>query len=189
MLEYIITSRVKRNLLKLILTNPDTEFYVREISRRIEEPVNAVRRELGYLEKAGLVKSRCTGNLKYYSAIKESPIYPELKKIIYTTIAFGDYLAEKFTDVKQIELAFIYGSVGRNEEGQTSDIDLFVVGEIEEDEVHRLVYLIETDIGRTINYTLMSKEEFEKRLNTGDPFVKRVMKEKKIMLKGSHDHC
>jgi len=80
MLEYIITSRVKRSLLRLVLTNPNNEFYVREISRLIEEPINAVRRELGYLEKAGLVNTRYAGNLKYYSANKEPPVYPEMKK-------------------------------------------------------------------------------------------------------------
>jgi len=173
-------------MLKLLLTNPDTEFYIRDISRRTGEPVNAVRRELGHLEKAGLVKSRHSGNLKYYSAVKESPIYPELKKIIYTTVGFGDYLADKITDLEQIELAFIYGSVARNEETKRSDIDLFIVGDIDEDEIHKMVSVIENDLGRTVNYTLISKEEFKSRLAKEEPFVKRVMKEEKIILKGSY---
>jgi predicted transcriptional regulator len=187
MLEYIITSKTKRSLLKLLLTNPDTEFYVRDISRRIGEPLNAVRRELGYLEKAGLLKSRHAGNLKYYSVIKEFPIYSELKKIIYTTIGFGDYLAERFEDSKHIEMAFIYGSVARNEETAKSDVDLFVVGKIDEDELHELVSRIETDTGRIIHYTVMSKAEFQKRLKNNNPFIQRIMKEKKFMLKGNHD--
>ena len=122
MLEYIITSKAKRSLLKLLLTNPDREFYTREISRRTGEPLNAIRRELGYLEKAGLVKSRHAGNLRYYSVVKEFPLYPELKKIIYATIGLGDYLADKFKDSNQIEQAFIYGSVARDEETEKSDI-------------------------------------------------------------------
>jgi len=121
-LEYIITSKAKRSLLKLLLTNPDREFYTREISRRTGEPLNAIRRELGYLEKAGLVKSRHAGNLRYYSVVKEFPLYPELKKIIYATIGLGDYLADKFKDSNQIEQAFIYGSVARDEETEKSDI-------------------------------------------------------------------
>jgi len=187
MLEYIITSKAKRSLLKLLLTNPDTEFYVRDISRRIGEPLNAVRRELGYLEKAGLIKSQHAGNLKYYSVVKEFPIYPELKKIIYTTIGFGDYLADRLKDSKQIELAFIYGSVAKDEETAKSDVDLFVVGEIDEDELHELVSQIEKNLGRVINYTLMSKAEFNKRLKNNNPFVKRILEEKKLILKGNHD--
>ena len=185
MLEYIITSKAKRGLLKLLLTNPDSEFYVRDISRRIGEPINAVRRELGYLKKAGLIKSRSAGNLKYYSVVKEFPIYPELKKIIYATVGFGDYLEDKLKDSEQIELAFIYGSVAKDEETAKSDVDLFIVGEIDEDELHELVSQVERDVGRDVNYTLMSKAEFEKRLKNKNPFVKRVMDEKKLVLKGN----
>jgi len=187
MLEYIITSKAKRNLLKLLLTNPDREFYIREISRRTGEPINAVRRELGYLEKAGLVKSRNAGNLKYYSVVKEFPFYQELKKIIYATVGLGDYLSDRLKDSNQIELAFIYGSVARDEETESSDVDLFVVGEIDEDELHEIVSQVEKDIGRIINYTLMSKAEFKKRLKGNNPFVIHVMEEKQLVLKGNPD--
>jgi len=164
-LEYLITSKAKRYLLKLFITNPDREFYTREIARLTEEPLNAARRELVNLEKAGLVISHHEGNLKYYSLVKEFPFYPELKKIIYGTIGLGDYLTTKFSDSQQIELAFIYGSVARNQETAKSDIDLFMVGEIDEAVLHELVSRIEGDIGRTINYTLMTKRELEERLN------------------------
>ena len=187
MLEYIITSKAKRNILKLFLTNPDTEFYVREISRRSGEPLNAVRRELGYLEKAGLVRSRNAGNLKYYAVVKEFPFYQELKKIIYATVGLGDYLAEKLRESSRIELAFIYGSVARDEEKAKSDVDLFVIGEIDEDELHTVVSEAQKEIGREINYSLMSKAEFRRRLKNGDSFVKRVMDERKLVLKGNPD--
>ena len=187
MLEYIITSKAKRNILKLFLTNPNTEFYVREISRRTGEPLNAVRRELGYLEKAGLVRSRHAGNLKYYSVVKEFPLYQELKKIVYATIGLGDYLAARLRESNQIELAFIYGSVARDEETARSDIDLFVVGEIDEDELHTLVYEVQKEVGREINYTLMSRAEFKKRLKNNNPFVTQVMEEKQLVLKGNPD--
>lgn len=67
-----------------------------------------------------------------------------------------------------------------------SDVDLFVVGGIDEDELHELVSRIEKDMGRVINYTLMSKAEFEKRLKNNNPFVKRVMDEKQLVLKGNN---
>jgi predicted nucleotidyltransferase len=187
MLEYIITSKAKRNLLKLFLTNPDRAFYTRETAKLTSEPLNAVRRELEHLEKAGLIKSRREGNLKLYSVIKESPFYSELKRIIYATIGLGDYLQAKLRDSEKVEFAFIYGSVARDEETAKSDIDLFVVGDIDEEELHELVSHIEGDIGRSVNYTLMTKKEFGERLKTGEPFVKRVMAEKKVVLKGNPD--
>ena len=187
MLEYFITSKTKRSLLRLFLTNPERRFYTREIAKITGEPLNAVRRDLGYLEKAGLLRSHKEGNLKYFEVVKEFPFYPELKKIIYSTIALGDYLRDRLKDSESIELAFIYGSVARNEETEKSDIDLFVVGEIEEEELHGLVLDIEKGIGREINYTLMTKKEFNERKGRSEPFLKRVMREKKLVLKGNLD--
>jgi len=189
MLEYFITSKTKRNLLKLFLTNPERHFYTREISKITGEPLNAVRRELGYLEKAGLIKSRKEGTLKYYSVIKEFPFYTELKKIIYGTVALGDYLKDRFKDSELIELAFIYGSVARNEEKEKSDIDLFIVGEIEESKLHEQLANIEKEIGREINYTLMTKKEFMERKARGDSFLQRIISEEKLVLKGNLDVC
>jgi len=187
MLEYFITSKTKRSLLKLFLTNPERAFYTREIAKLTGEPLNAVRRELGYLEKAGLLESRREGNLKYFEVVKEFPFYPELKKIIYSTIGLGDYLRGRLKDSESIELAFIYGSVAKNQERERSDIDLFVVGQIEEEKLHKLVSDIEKEIGREINYTLMAKKEFDQRTERGEPFIKRIEREEKIVLKGNLD--
>lgn len=187
MLKYFITSKTKRSLLKLFLTNPDKSFYVRELSRLTGEPLNAVRRELGYLEKGGLLKSHREGNLVYFAVVKKSPFYSELKKIIYSTIGLGDYLRGKFKDSESIELAFIYGSVARDKETEKSDIDLFVVGEIDEGELHKLISAIESEIRREINYTLMTKREFIERIGRAEPFIKRIEREEKIMLKGNLD--
>jgi predicted nucleotidyltransferase len=187
MLEYLITSKTKRSLLKLFLTNPERSFYVREIARLTNEPVNAVRRELNYLGKAGLLKSLPQGNQKYFSVIKAFPFYSELKKIIYGTIALGDYLGGRLAGSKDIELAFIYGSVASNKETEKSDIDLLVVGEIKEDELHRIIMTVETDIGRPVNYTSMNRDEFIKRRKNNEPFITRILTEKIIILKGDPD--
>jgi len=187
MLEYFITSKAKRSLLKLFLTNPEGAFYTREIAKLTGEPLNAVRRELGYLEKAGLLRSRQQGNLKYYEVVKEFPFYTELKKIVYSTIGLGDYFKNRLSDADSIELAFVYGSVARDQETASSDIDLFVVGDVDEGELHALVAEIEAEVGRDINYTLMTRSEFDKRIGRGEPFLKRILSEKKLMLKGNLD--
>jgi predicted transcriptional regulator len=95
MLEYFITSKTKRSLLKLFLTNPDQSFYVRETAMLTNESLNAVRRELNYLAKAGLLKSVPRGNQKHYSVIKEFPFYPELRKFVLGISAHGDDLASQ----------------------------------------------------------------------------------------------
>lgn len=185
MLEYFITSKTKRKLLKLFVLHPEKSFYIREIEKLTKEPVAAVRRELGYLEKAGLLKSRNEGNLKYFEVNRNFPIYPELKKIIYSTVGFGDYLKEKLHNFDSIDIVFIYGSVARNEEGKQSDIDLLVIGNIDNKDFHKVISEVEKETGREINYNLMSKQEFGDRVRKKDTFLMRVIKEEKIFLKGT----
>jgi predicted nucleotidyltransferase len=187
MLERFITSKTKRKLLKLFILHPEESFYVREIEKLTKEPVTAVRRELGYLEEVGFLKSRNEGNLKYFQVNQDFPIYPELKRIIYSTIGFADYLKENVHSFDSINLAFIYGSVARNEETTQSDIDLLVVGTTHHKDFHKTISEIERETGREINYTLMTRQEFEDRLKNKDAFLTRVMKEEKILVKGTVD--
>jgi len=187
MLQHLITSRTKRSLLKLFLTNPERAFYTREISKLTGEPLSAVRRELGHLEEAGLLKARTEGNLRLYQVVPEFPFFGELKRIIYGTIALGDRLRESLAAPEGVKLAFVYGSVARDEETGKSDIDLFVVGEIDEGELRELVEKIESDTGREVNYTLMAEKEFADRIATKEPFVSRVLGERKLALKGDPD--
>jgi hypothetical protein len=81
-LKYFITSKAKRNVLHLFLRDPSKCYYTREAARLTGEPLNAVRRELGYLEKAGLLSSRAQGNLKYYEVVKSFPLLAQWRKII-----------------------------------------------------------------------------------------------------------
>jgi len=81
-LKYFITSKAKRNVLHLFLKDPGKRYYTREAARLTGEPLNAVRRELGYLEKAGLLSSRAQGNLKYYEIVKSFPLLAQWRKII-----------------------------------------------------------------------------------------------------------
>jgi DNA-binding transcriptional ArsR family regulator/predicted nucleotidyltransferase len=81
-LKYFITSKAKRNVLHLFLRDPGKPYYTREVARLTGEPLNAVRRELGYLEKAGLLSSRAQGNLKYYEVVKGFPLLAQWRKII-----------------------------------------------------------------------------------------------------------
>jgi predicted nucleotidyltransferase len=167
--------------------NPQRKFYVREIEKLTGEPVNAVRRELSYLEKAGLLKSSKEGNLKYFEVDRNFPLYPALRKIIYTTIGIGDFLKEKFENLNSVELAFIYGSNLEDEYLENSDIDLFVVGDIKKEELQTYISKIEKDTGREISYILMKRKKFEWGIKRGDPLIKHILKEKKIILKGRID--
>jgi len=225
MLKYFITSKAKRNLLKFFLTDINASYYTREASRLTGEPLNAVRRELGYLEKAGLLRSRMQGNLKYYEVIKSFPLLAEWRKIILETAdvviavsqscepearqeakqSFGseqsptsqphsiltldsviDHLREKFNDINSITLAIIHGEAARSEEIPEDGIELLVVGDINKDILPELIADLEVTTGIDISLMHLTTSDFDYRNAQGDPFIRRIWGEKKLVVKARH---
>ncbi|VVC03949.1 Uncharacterised protein [Candidatus Burarchaeum australiense] len=185
MLEELVTSKVKRKLLVLFLTNPDRKFYVREMARKTGEQTNAVRRELDKLERLGLVAKERTANLLYYRTDRRCPIYEELKHIIMKTEGIGTVLKQGLEGAEKVRFAFIYGSFASGEERAGSDIDVMVVGGISPEELGPKIRTVERQIGREINQVVFPETEFLKRRREG--FIANVMKGKKIMLVGDED--
>ena len=184
MLKALITSKVKRKLLTLFFTNPENEFYIRQLSRKLDEETNAIRRELQMLENARILLSRTGGNLKFYTVNRKCPIFEEMKGIILKTEGLGGVIREKLKN-QNIHFAFIYGSYAEGKEREGSDMDLMIIGDVPIDKFNRRVSSLERKIGRDINYVIYPEKEFLKKLSSG--FIQDIIKGKKIMLIGGVD--
>src|SRR4030065_1392410 len=124
----IFKSKTRKELFRLYFTNPDQEYYLRELERILRAPVSMIRKELTRLEEDGLFLSRKKGNLTYYLLNQSYPLFEELKSIVFKTIGIQGLLREMLGKMKGIEVALIYGSFAKREESAQSDIDLLVVG-------------------------------------------------------------
>lgn len=184
MLQKLFTSKTRVKLLTLFLMNPEREMYVREITRNIDENINSVRRELANLEEIGLLTSKRKGNLRYYVTNRKMFIYDELTSIILKTEGIAKFLKDNLSEIGDIKIAFIYGSFARGKAMAESDIDVLIIGDVNEDELIVAVREIENRLLREVNYVLFIPEEFEERLKNKDPFVSNVLKEPKIMFIG-----
>jgi len=187
MMREILGSRARVKLLTLFLLSPGERFYVRELARKTGENINSVRRELQRLERVGLLMSEREGNLNYYKVNQEAPIYEDLKRIFLKTEGIGRTIKDDLAKLGEIKTAFIYGSFAKGEERLGSDIDMIIVGEVEEEKLIGLVRRIEGRIGRQINYVLFTPAEFKNRKRKKDPFLTNVLKEPKIELVGTLD--
>ena len=125
--------------------------------------------------------------MKYYSLNKTYLLYDELRSIILKTRGAVGTLKETLSKAKNIDYAFIYGSLAAGTETAKSDIDLMVVGEISMENLLSLMRIPERTLGRQINSSLYSVKEYGNRMNKKDPFVARVMTEPKIVLMGEGD--
>jgi len=186
MLEALISSKTRVRLLALFLLNPGREYYIREIVRITGDNINAVRRELANLETFGLISGQRKGNQQYYIVNTGHFLYADLQKILLKSEGIAGSIRDALSK-EEISCAFIYGSYAKGTAHEKSDIDLFIVGEVAEDNLLPLIYSCERSSGREINYTLMTDEELRKRKRKKDPFVKNVLGEEKIILTGTCD--
>ncbi len=183
MLEELFGSRARVRILKTFLLNHERDFYQREISTTTNLPIQAVQREMERLVRIGFIEEQIRGNRKYYKCRRNFPIFDELKSIILKTVALGNILKDYLQKKKEkIELAFIYGSFAKGEENITSDIDIFILGNITSKEVSTLLSPAKDSLKREINFVVYKEKEFLKK--KGNHFLKSVIKEPKIFLIG-----
>lgn len=183
----LFKSKTRRAVFNLYFTNPEAEYYLRELERTLSLPVSMIRKELLQLEKEGLFVSYRKGNLVYYHINKSYPLFAELKSIVFKTIGIQGLLKELLGKIKGIDVAFIYGSFARNSENAASDIDLFVIGNPNENELVREINSAEKAIKREINYTLYSAAEFKKKKRAKDSFILDLLENPRIFLTGDKD--
>ncbi len=184
MLEGLFTSRTRSKILELFLSNPDLEIHLREIARQIEEKYNSTRMELNNLEEISILISRKDGNQRYFKINKANLIYPDLKNIYLKTSGVGNAIRNSLDKIGDIQFCFIYGSYARHTEKADSDLDIFIIGEVDENKLIPVINSIETKINREINYILYTTEEFQNRKERNDKFVMNVLEGEKIMLFG-----
>jgi predicted nucleotidyltransferase len=187
MLKKLFGSRLRTKLLGWLLSHSDESFFVRQMEQLIEENSTNVSRELRRLGQMGIVQCEKRANLKYYKIKQRCPFYQELKGLFLKTVGAPGEIKEVLKDIEGIETAFIYGSFAKGEEDSGSDIDLFLVGGIDEDELLESLPSLESKLGREINYSIYGLEEFRKKRKEGNAFINTVLKKSKLVLWGNPD--
>jgi len=182
----IFKSKTRAALFRLYFTHPDAQYYLRELERILSIPVAMIRKEL-LLEKEGLFVSSRKGNLVFYSLNKSYPLFEELKGIVLKTIGVAGLLQEIMSKIKGVETSFIYGSYARSEEQAGSDIDLFIIGQVDEDTLVQEIKKVENLLRREINYVIFRRAEYKARKKKGDSFIKEILNGPKIFLVGGVD--
>jgi hypothetical protein len=183
MIDALFGSKTRVKLLHLFLNSPGQSFYVREITRKIDEQINSVRRELSNMLEVGIITSDSADNKLYYQVNQRYDYYIPLRAI------FGDNTAEpsivpvseeSLTDdysvavraIPGLRLAIFAGVLVR---GSTSAVDVLLVGNLASAKVTAAIKIIEKGEGRDINYTVLSYDEFYYRLSVRDRFITEIV--------------
>ncbi len=187
-LEDIIISRVRVKILTLFLSHPGTIFHVRDIVRKVEEEINAVRRELAHMEGAGMVSKEQRANRLFYSFRKDYPLYNELLDLVGKTSGFGADILKHKAKLGKPKFVMVSGRYLRGLPKKSStDVDVLVVGSVVLPELSQIIKAEEARRGREINYTVMTEEEFAFRKSRRDPFVFGVISGSRVMVIGDEE--
>ena len=180
--------KARRAVLGLLYARPDEAFYVRQITREVQAGQGAVQRELKRLVDAGLLTREARGREVHYRANRACPIFAELHGLVLKTVGLADVLRTALLPFQtDLTLAAVYGSQAAGTARAGSDVDLLVVGTVEELALHKAVAEAETQLARTVNYTLLTPREFARRRRERGSFVARILAGPLIPLLGSPD--
>ncbi|MEO8306366.1 MAG: nucleotidyltransferase domain-containing protein [Betaproteobacteria bacterium] len=179
----------RRDALALLLLHPDVALHVREIARVTGKAPGTLVRELNRLADAGVLLRKPVGNQVQFQANGGCPIYEDLRNILKKTAGVADVLRAALEPVAdRIGAAFVYGSVARGDERAGSDLDVMIVGEVEFADVIGALASTQEVLRRAINPNVYPPDEFAAKLAAGEPFLRRVMADRKIFLIGADDN-
>jgi predicted transcriptional regulator len=187
MLEHLFGSRTRVKLLGLFLKSPDDKLYVREITRRVDTQINAVRRELSNLQKLGLIqevieeveneKKQAGVKKKYYRVNPDFKLITELTSLVMRArVLLEGQLDQEIIKLGDIRyLAFMGSFLGESR----APVDLFIVGDIDQKKLEKLVRENEEGVGFEINFSLMPFDEFQYRKDMTDKFLYAILEARK----------
>lgn len=194
MVEQLFGSKTRVKLLQLFYSNPNRSFYVREITRKIDEQINSVRRELSNLLSIGIITSDNTNNKLYYEVNQKFEHYEPLQQIFGKGVkktkkaAAGEPVDSdvdaELRAVGHIDLAVYTGQFTRDD---SAGVDVFIVGQVNPNAMQKYVDELEKKESKSLRYTVMSLKDFKYRQQIHDRFAVGIANAKKQILVDNHN--
>lgn len=182
MIDALFGSKTRVKLLHLFLNNPGRAFYVREITRKIDEQINSVRRELANMLSIGIIKSETSNNRLYYEINQDYPHFAPLHQIFADSgvsdavgVADANDWAKRLKPLGDVR-AMVFA--GKLVHGSTSDVDVLIAGTVNKTQVKKFMKELEEEENKSLNYTVMGYEDFYYRLSIKDRFVTTLIASK-----------
>ena len=180
--------KTRRSVLAATVMHPDRWWFHADLARHLGVPPSSLQRELQSLVEAGILIRREEGKHVYFKPDPNCPLLPELQGIMTKTLGLVDVLRATMAPFQTaVRVAFVYGSIARSEELSESDVDLMVIGNVKLADLSPELSKAVATLGREVNPTVFSPEEFSRKLQDGHHFVTSVVQTKKLFVTGGLD--
>lgn len=177
--EKLFGSKTRAKLLQLFFENPEKSFYVREMTRVIDEQINSVRRELLNLESIGIIKNETFDNKIYYSANTKHPFTRPLSEIFSkknsSAVKPEKIKTNTWDEYIRPVKSYLKGLIVTNRLPGQEGLDLLIIGNDRTKKLTRWAEVVEKKLGKPINYAIMSADDFTYRKNVKDRFVAEIL--------------
>jgi predicted nucleotidyltransferase len=178
-------SYVRRQILLTFFARPEVVRHVRELARELGRSPTIVGEELDRLERTGILTSERIGRARRYRVDERSPIAAEVRSLVQKTIGVEARVREAIADLAGVEEAFLYGSYARGDERPASDLDLFVIGSVDQEALSERLTDVERDLRRDVNVTSYDRDELKRLIDDADRFVVGVFEGPRVPIVGS----
>lgn len=187
LLPEILSSKVRAEVFRLLFGINDEALHMREIQRRTGCAIGTIQSELKKLLRHDLVQKRKDGNRQYYTANKTHPLYLDIRNLVLKTNGLVDIIHNALRKAETVKIAFVFGSIARQEEKSRSDLDLMVIGDLGLRKLTEMLSEVPSIIQREINPYVLSKDEFIKRRGKNNPLITNVLNSQKIFIIGNEN--
>jgi predicted nucleotidyltransferase len=183
-LKAIVGSEARARVLTALFAERGRSFYQKELERATELPLIAVQRELRRLVDAGFVTVSSSAGRRVYTADPSSAVYAEIAGLLRKLRGPQSAIREALAVRRNVEVAFVFGSLATGSALATSDVDLMILGNEPPRPVRTALARAERDLKRSINEHVMTSSEWTDRLRKRDPFLTDVRTEPKLWVVG-----
>lgn len=180
----IFKSALQATLLAKLVLYPDRAYTAAEMVADASESRATVFRELRRLTGAGLVQTEAAGHATLYRAATGSPLYPALRELIRRTLGVEAALTAALQGMRGVEAAAIFGSWARGDLGESSDVNVLIIGTPDPEDVQRMATRVGSQAGRPITPVVWTRQELDQELAWPSGFIAEVVHDTMIPLLG-----
>jgi predicted nucleotidyltransferase len=182
-----LRSKARQRLLAYYFTNPAARHHLRDLADRLSIYPSNLSRELRRLERDGVFRSEVNGRQKHFRLNREYPLYSEVRGIVTKTIGAVPLIAQSIKTIEGVEEAYLYGPFARNQQDAASVIDVLVIGTPHGEALAEAMRKLEQQLGREVNHTVLSRNEFESRRTQKDAFLESAWHNRRVSLIAPHE--
>lgn len=179
-LKALFSSQTRVKLLSTFLLHPEEEYFIRELTRLLNEQINSIRRELENLRRIGLVKARHKNRKKYYKIDAEFALYGDLRSLFAKSVQGESPLINQLKTLQGVRLILLAGSFC----GTESKVDLLLVGDVKKELLEAL--LTQDPQYKHVKYSIFPEADFLYRLSLKDRFVQEILNDPRHLIVQNH---